>query len=382
MREVFLSEPVGDPRLFAAVTGNAAGSGGSGSDPGERVVATLGDHAIVAGRDGIGLAPTRRPGARAEGFVLKLDRPARDRLDFFMAAVGAAPLVAGVEAEGRRLVVDTYVLPATAVGRDWSRAEWDGEWHDLACEAAEEIARLRGRHEAARMPALLPGIGFRALARARGSARRTPATLRSEFGPGDVEMLSRDPAYTNYFAVEEYALRFRRYDGEFSPVVDRAVFVSGDAVTVLPYDPKRDLVMLVEQFRCGPLGRGDPNPWCLEVIAGRCDPMETAEATARREAHEEAGLTLGRVERIGSYYSSVGVLAEYLEAYVGEADLSAAGGTFGLDSEAEDIRSLVVPLGTALDAVANGEVSNAPAIIALSWLEKHAPRLRRDWGAA
>lgn len=382
MREVFLSEPVCDPRLFAAVTGGIPGGIGGGTDPGERIAATLGDHAIAAARDGIRLAPTRRPGAHARGFVLDLDRPARERLDFFMAAIGATPLVAGVQAEGRRRIVDTYVLPAAAASRDWTRADWDGEWHDLVCEAAEEIARLRGRHAAADMPALLPGIAFRALARARGRARRTPATLRSEFGPGDVEVLSRDPVYTNYFAVEEYALRFRRYDGGFSPVVDRAVFVSGDAVTVLPYDPERDLVMLVEQFRSGPLGRGDPNPWCLEVIAGRCDPMETPEATARREASEEAGLTLGRIERIGSYYSSVGVLAEHLEAYVGEADLSEAGGTFGLDSEAEDIRSLVVPLRTALDAVANGEVSNAPAIIALLWLEKHAGRLRRDWGAA
>ena len=63
--------------------------------------------------------------------------------------------------------------------------------------------------------------------------------------------------------------------------------VSGDAVTVLPYDPKRDLVLVVEQIRAGPFARGDRQSWQIEAIAGRVDPFETPEQAARREAVEE-----------------------------------------------------------------------------------------------
>ncbi|TPE51463.1 NUDIX domain-containing protein [Amaricoccus solimangrovi] len=375
MREVFLAEPMASGRLFAALTGGEA--------PGEAVPATLAGHAIAAAHDGIRLAPARRAEARAAGAIVTLDRPARARLDFFMAAIGAAPLVAGVEAGGRRRIVDTFILPGGLAERDWSPEAWAGEWHDMVCEAAEEIGALMGRREASEMPRLLTGIGYRALGRARGRLTRMPRVLRSGFGHDDVEILSREPAYANYFAVDEFRLRFRRFDGALSEPVERAVFGSGDAVMVLPYDPKRDLVLLIEQFRCGPLARREPDPWCLEAVAGRCDPMEEPEATVRREAREEAGLTLGRIERICSWYSSVGMLSEYITAFVGEADLSRAEpGAFGVAGEHEDIRTFVVPLDEALAAVARGEVNNAPPILALLWLEKQAPRLRRDWGGA
>lgn len=375
MREVFLVEPLSDARLFAAVTGEPLGDYAW-------VHAELADHAIVASRDGIGFGPGRRKDARAPGIVVVLDARARARLDYWMAAIQAAPLVAGVTVAGRRRIVDAFPLPPALTGRDWDRAGWEGEWHDLACEAAIEVARQYGRVELERIAELTPGIGYRALARARGRRDAAPVALRSGLGARDVEELRLDPAYTKYFAVEEHVLRFRRFDGAFSAPILRAAFTSGDAATILPYDPKRNAVLLIEQFRAGPMARRDPRPWCLETVAGRCDPMEDAEATARREAEEEAALTLGRIERIGGYYPSPGMISEYIEAFVGEADLGEAGGDHGLATEDENIRSFVVPLAEAIDAVASGEVNNAPLLISLMWLEKHAERLRRDWGDA
>ena len=127
-------------------------------------------------------------------------------------------------------------------------------------------------------------------------------------------------------------------------------------------------MLLIEQFRAGPHARRDPRPWCLETVAGRCDALEPPEATARREAREEAGLELGRLERIAAYYPSPGIVAEYITAFVGEADLGGAGGVHGLPEEHEDIRALVVPLEAALAAVATGEINNAPLMLSLYWL--------------
>jgi nudix-type nucleoside diphosphatase (YffH/AdpP family) len=115
-------------------------------------------------------------------------------------------------------------------------------------------------------------------------------------------------------------------------------------------------------------------------VAGRCDRTEPLEATVRREAQEEAGLVIGRLERITSYYPSPGIMSEYITAFVAEADLSQAGGVHGLAEEHEDIRSFIVPLEAALAAADAGEVNNAPLLLSLWWLDRHADRLRAEWG--
>jgi ADP-ribose pyrophosphatase len=148
---------------------------------------------------------------------------------------------------------------------------------------------------------------------------------------------------------------------------------------VLPFDPRAGTVLLVEQFRAGPWARRDPQPWILETVAGRCDATEPPEATARREAREEAGLELGRIERIAAFYPSPGIAAEHITAFVAEADLGAAGGLHGLDEEHEDIRAIVVPLEDALEAVETGEINTSPVILSLLWLARNAERLRAAW---
>ena len=224
-----------------------------------------------------------------------------------------------------------------------------------------------GRRAAEEMPGLLDGIGIRALARARGpESGVTDDRSAAGSAPRDVEAIEREFSYARYFGVEEHRLRHRRFDGGMSEAIDRAVFTSGDAVTVLPFDPRAGSVLLIEQFRAGPYARRDPHPWCLETVAGRCDRIEPPEATARREAREEAGLELGRIERIAATIRRRGSMAEYITAFVGEADLGGAGGTHGLAEEHEDIRALVVPLEAALDALAAGEISNAPLMLSLS----------------
>ena len=52
--------------------------------------------------------------------------------------------------------------------------------------------------------------------------------------------------------------------------------------------------MLIEQFRVGAM-RGDDSPWMLELIAGI---VEAGESILHREAEEEAGCRLGRLEQI------------------------------------------------------------------------------------
>jgi len=66
-------------------------------------------------------------------------------------------------------------------------------------------------------------------------------------------------------------------------------------------------MILVDQPRVGPDCR------CVELPAGLVgdeDPGATVESTAIKELEEETGFTAQRIERLGDFYSSPGILAE------------------------------------------------------------------------
>ena len=213
-----------------------------------------------------------------------------------------------------------------------------------------------------------------AASRVRAGAK-APRQLR--VGTGDVVVSERRQPHAGFFGLEVLTLTHARFDGSTSPPITREVFLSGDAVTVLPYDPVRDRVLLIEQMRVGPLGRGDPLPWQLEVIAGRIDPGETPEIAARREAVEEARLQLGDLLKVAEYYPTPGAVAEYLYSYVALCDLpDGVAGVFGAADEAEDIRGLVLSFDALLAALAEGEITNAPLILSVLWLQRERDRLR------
>ena len=164
-----------------------------------------------------------------------------------------------------------------------------------------------------------------------------------------------------------------------SPEIEREGFLGGDAVTVLPYDPVRDRVMVIEQFRFSPFMRGDPLPWVLEPVAGRIDPGETPEQTAQRELVEEAGVSVKDLHHVANYYPSPSCFSEYIYSYIGICDLpDEAAGLGGLETEAEDIRSHILSFDRAFELVFDGEADAAPLIISLMWLARERARLRKD----
>nr|MBA3324499.1 NUDIX domain-containing protein [Paracoccaceae bacterium] len=294
------------------------------------------------------------------------------------AAFGAAERPASAETSQGK-AVEVHLAPATPAPLRRLDEPCEPEWRAHLAEAALEAMGHFGLRPAETMPDLMRGVSYRALARVRGRTETVPAGARRGLSAGDVEPAGVARPYAKYFAVEEHRLRHRRYDGRMSGIVERAVFASGDAVTVVPFDVRRRRLLLIEQFRIGPFARRDPRPWRLEAVAGRCDAGEGPEATARREAREEAGVELGRIERIGGYYTSPGMMAEHITAYVGEADLERVGGVHGLPEEEEDIRAVVLPLAEALDLVASGEVNNGPLLVSLLWLGGQAERLAEAW---
>lgn len=200
----------------------------------------------------------------------------------------------------------------------------------------------------------------------------------SVFSRSDVELLENEEAYQGFFTIRQYRLRIPLYEGGVSPVFQRELFVRGDSVGVLLYDPASDRVALVRQFRIGCLGN-EAGPWVWEVVAGIIDKEESAEAVALREITEETGLTIlpGQLQPICQYYSSPGGSDERLQLFCALVDLSAVQeGIHGLAEEAENIEFKTFDYPTVVNAMLEGEINNAATIIALQWLQLNREQLR------
>lgn len=203
------------------------------------------------------------------------------------------------------------------------------------------------------------------------------------FNAGDVEILERETPFQGFFRVDRLTLRHRLYDGGWGAPVTREVFMRPRAVAVLPYDPARGEILLVEQFRVGALEGERGTPWCLELIAGLADqPGEPEDQLVRREAMEEAGITLGQMAPVADYMPSPGGSNERLKVFVGYADLSGAGGVHGCPEEGEDIRVVVQPVDAIEELLRGARVDNAASLIALQWLLLHRDELDRRWRGA
>ena len=194
----------------------------------------------------------------------------------------------------------------------------------------------------------------------------------------DVEVVEREACFRGFYQLDRLHLRHRLFAGGMGKLISREQFVRHDAVCVLPYDPQRDCVVLIEQFRVGALDKS-LNPWLIELVAGLIDKDEQPEQVARREAVEEAGLELAELWPLTQYYPSPGGSDERVHLYVGRCDSRGAGGVHGLEDEGEDIRVLVWSLDEALAAVANGRIDNAASIIALQWLALNRAKVRERW---
>ncbi|MEX5409533.1 ADP-ribose diphosphatase [Atlantibacter hermannii] len=198
------------------------------------------------------------------------------------------------------------------------------------------------------------------------------------FTKNDVEIIAREKLYRGFFSLDLYRFRHRLFNGEMSGEVRREIFERGHASVLLPFDPVRDEVVLIEQIRIAAYDTSD-TPWLLELVAGMIEPGESVEEVARREAMEEAGLRVGRTKPVLNYLASPGGTSERLSILVGEVDATQAEGIHGLVEENEDIRVHVVSREQAYQWVKEGKIDNAASVIALLWLQLHYQEIRQEW---
>ena len=193
----------------------------------------------------------------------------------------------------------------------------------------------------------------------------------------DAHIQEETTLHSGFLELRQYAITHKLFNGDTSAVLKRESIVRPPSVGVILYDPSRQQVVLIEQFRMGPF-LGNDDPWLLEVVAGMSEPGETLDAVARREVTEETGYQVASLLPVANVYVSPGASSEKLKLFCALVDASKAGGTFGVADEGEDIKVHVLPLSDAYDMVTDGRINNAPAVIALQWLKLHHHELQHE----
>jgi len=350
---------------------------GRGGEPLELIPATLCDFSVheVLGQSFPLIQGV--PGATATGVLARgLTKTDLARLQFYEFAFGNDLRHVTVQPEHGQEIRAMVFMPAQVdlpADRQWSLERWVEKWGPVSQRAAVEVMDHFGKLNGDEIVRRFPGIRIRAAAWVAAQSRAgDPDHDLSR----DVVVHAHHRRYSNFFAAEEMDLQYRRYDGHLSPVLNRGAQMLGPAVVVLPYDPVRDTVLLVEQFRTPVFMGGDPAPWVWEPVSGMIDPGEAPEMAARRETVEEAGLDLMRLEQVAGVYSSTGASSEFVHMFVGLGDFETRLQGGGLAEEGEDIRVEIVSYADLMQGVDQGRYRDMPLVTCALWLARHRDRLR------
>jgi ADP-ribose pyrophosphatase len=195
----------------------------------------------------------------------------------------------------------------------------------------------------------------------------------------DVEIAQTTSVAARHLRIDTFLFRHRLYSGEWSAERSYDVLRRGQAVAIVLYDPARDAVVLIEQFRLPALLAGS-SPWQLEAAAGLIDTDETPEAVAIRETREETGLSwIGEPILIQRYLTSSGNSDEAVTLFCARVDSTAATGLHGLPEEHEDIRVVVKTLAEVEALIDTGRIESGHTLIGLHWFLRHREHLRALW---
>lgn len=194
----------------------------------------------------------------------------------------------------------------------------------------------------------------------------------------EFKIINQETAYNGFFRLEKYQLQHTLFKGGWSETITRELFMRGNCVAVLLYDPHRDEVVLIEQFRVGAILNPD-KAWLVEIVAGAIEEGESAEDVAYRESVEEAGCEIEELLLINQFYTTPGGSSEKISLFCGKVDTTNVGGVHGLDDEDEDILVSALKFDEVFQMVESGRIESGIPIIAIQWLYINREKLREKW---
>ena len=194
----------------------------------------------------------------------------------------------------------------------------------------------------------------------------------------EFKIINQQTAYNGFFRLEKYQLQHTLFQGGWSETITRELFMRGNCVAVILYDPHKDEVVLIEQFRAGAILNPD-KAWLVEIVAGAIEEGESAEDVAYRESVEEAGCEIEELILINKFYTTPGGSSEKISLFCGKVDATNVDGVHGLDDEHEDILVSSLKFEEVYQMIESGRIESGIPIIAIQWLYINRDKLREKW---
>ena len=180
------------------------------------------------------------------------------------------------------------------------------------------------------------------------------------------KIINKINLYSGFFSLNKYEFIHKKHDGEWTSTVGREVFSGAHVSTLLPYDPIKKEIILIQQFRAGVLSRYDEN-YLLEIVAGIVDEGENPEQTALRECFEETGCEVKKIHPIQSYFPAPGSSESYYHLYLGEIQAFDGERIKGLEKENEDILVKSFNIDEVRQMLKEKKIMNGLTLVALQW---------------
>ncbi len=180
------------------------------------------------------------------------------------------------------------------------------------------------------------------------------------------KIINKKKLYSGFFELSKLEFKHQKHDGSWTEQVDREIFGGAHVSTLLPYDPIRDEIILIQQFRAGVISRYDDD-YLYEIVAGIIDKNETPEETAKRECFEETGCKVNNLRKIHSYFPAPGSSESYYHLFLGEINSFDGEKIMGLETENENILVRSFKVNQVKNMLLKKEIKNGITLIALQW---------------
>lgn len=194
-----------------------------------------------------------------------------------------------------------------------------------------------------------------------------------------LEVIGCTTVYTGFLRLAQYRLRAQFPLSAPEEILYRERIEGLRSAAVLPFDPVRERIVLVKQFRVGALAAPE-GAWLLEPPGGMVDAGESPETAAKREAWEETGCRIGDLVPMFRCHTSPGFSDERVDLYCGRVDSSSVPAVGGRHGEGEWTEVVTLDLDAAIRDLGRGQLTAATLIIAVQWLALNRQQLRELWG--
>ena len=180
------------------------------------------------------------------------------------------------------------------------------------------------------------------------------------------KIINKENLYSGFFSLNKYEFIHQKHDGNWTDKVQREIFSGAQVSTLLPYDPIKKEILLIQQFRAGVLSKYDED-YLYEIVAGIIDLNEEPEETAKRECLEETGCEVKKITPIQSYFPAPGSSESYYHLYLGEINSFDGERVMGLADENENILVKSFKVDKVKKMLQEKIIKNGLTLIALQW---------------